>query len=69
MAVQILRAVSAARIVGGDIDDAKLARARGLGVTYTVNTRSGDALEAVRAPLRPARRRVRIVCSRHAVTP
>ena len=49
MAVQILRAVSAARIVAGDVDDAKLARARGLGVTHTVNTRSGDALEAVRA--------------------
>jgi propanol-preferring alcohol dehydrogenase len=49
MAVQILRAVSAARIVAGDIDDAKLGRARGFGVTHTVNTRSGDAREAVRA--------------------
>jgi len=50
MAVQILRALSSARIIAGDIDDAKLAHARALGVAHTVDTRDGErAAEEIRA--------------------
>jgi propanol-preferring alcohol dehydrogenase len=43
MAVQILRATSAARLIAADIDDSKLDHARRLGVEHTVNTRDPDA--------------------------
>ena len=39
MAVQILEALTPARLIAGDIDDAKLAHARALGADETVNTR------------------------------
>ncbi|CAN7185575.1 NAD(P)-dependent alcohol dehydrogenase [Phenylobacterium sp. LjRoot164] len=42
MAVQILQALTSAKVIAGDIDDAKLAHARKLGVQHTVNTRNGD---------------------------
>ncbi|MEU0685526.1 S-(hydroxymethyl)mycothiol dehydrogenase [Streptomyces uncialis] len=42
------RLAGAARIVAVDIDDRKLETARGLGATHTVNSRSTDAVEAVR---------------------
>ena len=42
MAVQILQALTSAKIIAGDIDEAKLAHARQLGVAHTINTRSGD---------------------------
>ncbi|MFI7387871.1 S-(hydroxymethyl)mycothiol dehydrogenase [Streptomyces sp. NPDC049813] len=38
----------AAKIIAVDIDDKKLATARSLGATHTVNSRSTDAVEAVR---------------------
>ncbi|MET9498883.1 S-(hydroxymethyl)mycothiol dehydrogenase [Streptomyces sp. NPDC006552] len=38
----------AAKIIAVDIDDRKLATARSLGATHTVNSRSTDAVEAVR---------------------
>ena len=43
MAVQILRALSASRIVAADIDEAKLEFARRHGAVATVNTRSEHA--------------------------
>jgi propanol-preferring alcohol dehydrogenase len=50
MAVQLIRALSPARIVAGDVDDAKLATARTLGADLTVNTRSAeDAAAQIRA--------------------
>ncbi|WP_425840457.1 S-(hydroxymethyl)mycothiol dehydrogenase [Streptomyces fractus] len=42
------RLAGAAKIIAVDIDDAKLATARELGATHTVNSRSTDAVEAVR---------------------
>ncbi|MFC9926368.1 S-(hydroxymethyl)mycothiol dehydrogenase [Streptomyces sp. NPDC127190] len=42
------RLAGAARIVAVDIDDRKLATARTLGATHTVNSRETDAVEAVR---------------------
>ncbi|RJS94264.1 zinc-dependent alcohol dehydrogenase family protein [Salinisphaera sp. Q1T1-3] len=39
----------AAQVIAADIDDAKLAVARDLGATATVNTRHDDALETIRA--------------------
>ncbi|MHB9756256.1 S-(hydroxymethyl)mycothiol dehydrogenase [Streptomyces sp. BYX5S] len=42
------RLAGAAKIIAVDIDDAKLATARGLGATHTVNSRSTDPVEAVR---------------------
>jgi len=42
MAVQILQAMTSAKIIAGDIDEAKLAHARQLGVAHTINTRNGD---------------------------
>jgi alcohol dehydrogenase, propanol-preferring len=42
MAVQILRALTPARLIAGDIDDSKLEHARKLGVRHTVNTRNAD---------------------------
>lgn len=42
MAVQILRALTSAKVIAGDIDDAKLAHARQLGVAHTVDTRNAD---------------------------
>jgi propanol-preferring alcohol dehydrogenase len=49
MAVQILHAVSAARLVAADIDDAKLEFAHKHGAVATVNTRSQDAAEEILA--------------------
>ncbi|MEU4346510.1 S-(hydroxymethyl)mycothiol dehydrogenase [Streptomyces sp. NPDC023838] len=43
------RLAGAARIVAVDIDDRKLATAMTMGATHTVNSRSEDAVEAVRA--------------------
>ncbi len=49
MAVQLIRALSPARVVAGDVDEAKLATARTLGADLTVNTRSAeDAAEQIR---------------------
>ena len=42
MAVQILRSVSSAQIIAGDIDGTKLAHARQLGARHTVNTQDRD---------------------------
>ncbi len=42
------RLAGAARIIAVDVDDAKLAGARRLGATHTVNSRERDAVEAVR---------------------
>ncbi|MFJ9174656.1 S-(hydroxymethyl)mycothiol dehydrogenase [Streptomyces sp. NPDC102360] len=42
------RLAGAAKIIAVDIDDAKLATARELGATHTVNSRSTDPIEAVR---------------------
>jgi propanol-preferring alcohol dehydrogenase len=39
MAVQILKALTPARLIAGDIDDDKLAHARALGADHTLNTR------------------------------
>ena len=43
------RTAGATTIVAVDVDDRKLEWARGLGATHTVNSRSEDAVEAVRA--------------------
>jgi S-(hydroxymethyl)mycothiol dehydrogenase len=43
------RLAGAARIIAVDIDDRKLANAVELGATHTVNSRSTDAVEAIRA--------------------
>lgn len=48
MAVQILRALTPARLIAGDIDDVKLAHARDLGATHTINTREKTAAEEIR---------------------
>ncbi|MHC5260297.1 S-(hydroxymethyl)mycothiol dehydrogenase [Streptomyces sp. UC4497] len=42
------RLAGAAKIIAVDIDDTKLATARELGATHTVNSRSTDPIEAVR---------------------
>ncbi|NBE52817.1 S-(hydroxymethyl)mycothiol dehydrogenase [Streptomyces boluensis] len=42
------RLAGAARIIAVDIDDKKLATARSLGATHTVNSRTTDPVEAVR---------------------
>ncbi|WP_030775820.1 S-(hydroxymethyl)mycothiol dehydrogenase [Streptomyces sp. NRRL S-920] len=47
-AVMGARLAGAARIIAVDIDDKKLATAKGLGATHTVNSRSTDPVEAVR---------------------
>jgi S-(hydroxymethyl)mycothiol dehydrogenase len=47
-AVAGARLAGASRIVAVDIDDRKLATARELGATDTVNSRSADAVEAIR---------------------
>ncbi|WP_406345276.1 S-(hydroxymethyl)mycothiol dehydrogenase [Streptomyces sp. NBC_00648] len=43
------RLAGAAKIVAVDIDDRKLATAKTMGATHTVNSRTEDAVEAVRA--------------------
>nr|WP_298721455.1 NAD(P)-dependent alcohol dehydrogenase [uncultured Steroidobacter sp.] len=43
MAVQILQALTPARLIAADIDDSKLEHARKLGVSHVVNTRDADA--------------------------
>lgn len=48
MAVQLLRALTPARLIAGDIDDAKLAHARELGAEHTINTRDETAAEQIR---------------------
>src|ERR1700743_2804062 len=47
-AVAGARLAGAARIIAVDIDDRKLDTARRLGATHAVNSRSGDAIEAIR---------------------
>ncbi|MDI5963705.1 S-(hydroxymethyl)mycothiol dehydrogenase [Streptomyces sp. SL13] len=47
-AVMGSRLAGASRIIAVDIDDAKLATAQRLGATHTVNSRSGDPVEAIR---------------------
>ncbi|WP_328827189.1 S-(hydroxymethyl)mycothiol dehydrogenase [Streptomyces sp. NBC_00252] len=42
------RLAGAARIIAVDIDDRKLEKARSLGATHTVNSRTGDPVEAIR---------------------
>jgi len=42
LAVQILKALTPARLIAADIDDAKLAHARALGATHTINSRDGN---------------------------
>lgn len=42
MAVQILQALTPARLIACDIDDSKLAHARHLGVAETINTQDGN---------------------------
>ncbi|MEU6991108.1 S-(hydroxymethyl)mycothiol dehydrogenase [Streptomyces sp. NPDC046465] len=42
------RLAGAARIIAVDIDDKKLETAKSLGATHTVNSRSGDPVEAIR---------------------
>lgn len=42
------RLAGAARIIAVDIDDRKLATAKTMGATHTVNSRSTDAVEAIR---------------------
>lgn len=43
MAVQLLQTLCAATVIAGDIDEAKLAHARELGIRHLVNTRDGNA--------------------------
>ncbi|MER7640243.1 S-(hydroxymethyl)mycothiol dehydrogenase [Streptomyces sp. NPDC126522] len=42
------RLAGAARIIAVDIDDRKLEKARSLGATHTVNSKTGDPVEAIR---------------------
>ncbi|MFJ8058422.1 S-(hydroxymethyl)mycothiol dehydrogenase [Streptomyces sp. NPDC096142] len=42
------RLAGAARIIAVDIDDRKLEKARSMGATHTVNSASGDPVEAIR---------------------
>lgn len=43
MAVQLLQALTPARLIAGDIDEGKLAHARQMGVLHAINTRDGEA--------------------------
>ncbi len=43
------RLAGASRIIAVDIDDRKLAKARELGATHTVNSKESDAVEAIQA--------------------
>jgi S-(hydroxymethyl)mycothiol dehydrogenase len=43
------RLAGARTVIAVDIDDGKLTQARDLGATHTVNSRSGDPVEAIRA--------------------
>jgi D-arabinose 1-dehydrogenase-like Zn-dependent alcohol dehydrogenase len=45
IAISVLKARGVANIIGGDIDEAKLAAAHKLGAKKTVNTRAADALQ------------------------
>ncbi|MFJ7244985.1 S-(hydroxymethyl)mycothiol dehydrogenase [Kitasatospora sp. NPDC098652] len=47
-AVMGSRLAGAAKIIAVDIDDRKLAKARSLGATHTVNSRTTDPVEAIR---------------------
>ncbi|MFF3543562.1 S-(hydroxymethyl)mycothiol dehydrogenase [Streptomyces platensis] len=47
-AVMGARLAGAAKIIAVDIDDRKLATARSMGATHTVNSRSSDPVEAIR---------------------
>jgi alcohol dehydrogenase, propanol-preferring len=50
MAVQILRALTSARLIAADVDQAKLDHARDLWAVHTVNTSDGDrAIEEIRS--------------------
>lgn len=48
MAVQILKALTPAKLIAGDIDETKLAHARELGAAHTIDTRSKTASEEIR---------------------
>ncbi|AYN96975.1 NAD(P)-dependent alcohol dehydrogenase [Pseudomonas sp. LTJR-52] len=48
MAVQILRALTPARVIAADIDDAKLKHACELGATHVINTQQKTAQEEIR---------------------
>jgi alcohol dehydrogenase, propanol-preferring len=48
MAVQILRALTPAKLIAGDIDEAKLAHAKELGAAHVINTRSSSARDEIR---------------------
>nr|BFD63812.1 NAD(P)-dependent alcohol dehydrogenase [Bdellovibrio sp. HM001] len=47
MAVQLLKCLSGARIVAGDVDDAKLEMAKKMGADLVVNTKNEDAAEKI----------------------
>nr|WP_295900847.1 NAD(P)-dependent alcohol dehydrogenase [uncultured Bdellovibrio sp.] len=47
MAVQLLKCLSSARLVAGDVDEAKLTMAKKLGADLTVNTKNPDAAEKI----------------------
>jgi propanol-preferring alcohol dehydrogenase len=54
MAVQILQAMSPAKLIAGDIDESKLEHARKLGVRHTVNTRNSEsAVETIASLVGP----------------
>lgn len=55
MALQILKAMTPARVIAADIDNGKLAHARRLGVEHTVNTRDADAAAETIAKIAGAR--------------
>lgn len=49
MAVQLMRVLAPVRIVAADVDDTKLAQAKGLGADHVVNNRNGaEAAEQIR---------------------
>lgn len=48
MAAQLLRALTPARLIAGDINDAKLAHARELGAEHVINARNATAAEEIR---------------------
>jgi propanol-preferring alcohol dehydrogenase len=68
MAVQLLHAVSAARVVAADIDETKLRWARELGADAVVNPRDAGAADAARAACGPGGVRVVFDCVGSAST-
>lgn len=54
MALQLLRALTPARVIAGDIDESKLKHARKLGVEHCLDTRNGEAaIEEIRGIVGP----------------